>query len=129
MDTQKKLELAQGYYQSAENELMRPAEDVVIPSACYSIKCSLRNFFEAYLDEAKIPFSERDSLQTLHEKCAFHDPGFCMFGLNGMQCRCEMEASRSSTYCMDVKRVIRCDQILQDIRDYMQAKGEANKLH
>lgn len=119
MNTESILYKAQTHFNAASAELARPAEDVVLPSACYSIKRSLRSYLEAYLTTYGIRFSAVATLEQLMEKCVRHNPEFVQFDVSGMECKCDHGDACLQTFCMDVSRTKKCEHLLNEVRSFV----------
>lgn len=119
MTTNDRIRKAIEDFRFAQNEMMRPEEDVVLLSACFSMKSSIRGFLEAYLSSVGAPINVEDSLETLLIKCADRNPEFRRYDLAKLQCSCDKGNSTSKTYCMDTARIAECQDMLNKLCDFV----------
>jgi len=64
-----KFEQAEQYLESAQNEMNRPAEDVVPYMVCRSARESISSYLMGFLLKNKVKFDEEDTTEDLLKKC------------------------------------------------------------
>lgn len=64
-----KFEQADQFLESAQNELNRPAEDVVSYMVCRSVRKSISYYLMGFLLKNKTTFDEKDTVEVLLKKC------------------------------------------------------------
>lgn len=109
-------------FRCAQEEMMRPEEDVVLLSACYSVKRAIRGFLEGYLNSVSIQSSPKDELETLMNKCVMQNPNFLRFNLDALRCKCDTGMSAGQSYCMTVDQVGQCLKLVTDIHEFVAPK-------
>lgn len=119
MNTEATIEKAMEDFRFAHNEMMRPQEDVVLLSACYSVKRAIRGFLSAYLSSVNIPVAPADQIETLMKKCADHNIKFSQFNINSLNCKCDDAVCSNQTYCMDMDKLKQCHILLTDLCDFV----------
>lgn len=119
MNPEARIEQAMEDFRFAYNELMRPEEDVVLISACLSLRRSIRGFLQAYLTSVKIKFTPENSLEELMLKCKEYNPEFNRFAMQTLRCRCDDGNCGAQSYCMEMEQVTECQVLLNDISDYV----------
>lgn len=106
-------------FQCANEEMMRPQEDVVLLSACYSVKRSIRGFLEGYLTSVSVQTSPQDGLETLMQKCVMQNPDFLRFNLDALRCKCDTGLCAGQSYCMTVDQVGQCLTFVTELREFV----------
>jgi len=119
MNAEQKLEKALDDYCFAHEELMRPEEDVVLLSACYSVKRAIRGFLEGYLDSVHAGFLPGDNLETLMQKCIMKNPDFLRFNVDVLQCKCDSAACSAKSYCMTMDQVKSCMDLMSELCEFI----------
>lgn len=106
------LSKAQKKIQLAEEELMKPNEDVVSFSICNQSKSAIKILLESYLIKHNINFNDQEPLALLLERCTIHNPNFKSIDLSSFNCR---NTSNSQNYCDDINKVSNCLSIAKQI--------------
>ena len=106
------LSKAQKKIQEAEDELMKPNEDVVAFSVCNQSKMAIKILLESYLIKNNLNFNEQEPLALLLERCATYNPNFKSIDLSNMNCR---NTPNSQNYCDDIAKVSSCLTVAKQI--------------
>lgn len=103
---------AQKKIQFAEEELMKPNEDVVSFSVCNQSKLAIKILLESYLTKHNINFKDQEPLALLLERCTIHNSNFKSIDLSSLTCR---NTPNSQNYCDGVAKVSNCLNIAKQI--------------
>ncbi|MCX6312451.1 MAG: hypothetical protein NT084_12540, partial [Bacteroidetes bacterium] len=119
MDSNSKFDQAQANYEFAINELMRPKEDVVLLSACHSVKKSIRGYLTGFLETNKVTFSPEESIESLMSRCLKEDANFVQFDMNTVKCKCDDGDCIGKSYCLSMEQVKNCISIVSDLGNFV----------
>lgn len=106
------LSKAQKKIQLAEDELMKPKEDVVSYGVCNHSKLAIKILLESYLIKHNIAFNEQESVALLFERCTLHNPDFKSISINEINCR---NTPNSQNYCEEISKVSNCLTVAKQI--------------
>ena len=70
------VEQAEEFFQTAQEELYKPEEDVVRYMVCKSAFNAVLKYLTAYLQERSIPIGQEETLESILELCRKDDPKF-----------------------------------------------------
>ena len=112
----KSLQDAHAALLMAENELSRPQEDVVTLSACNTVRNSLREMFENYLDAHGIKTTLNSSLEELKDQCISANILFRNIDLRNVECKGEDHAHCDGKYCLSVTNVSTCLAVAKQVK-------------
>lgn len=119
MNAEQKLEKALDNYCFAHEEMMRPQEDVVLLSACYSVKRAIRGFLEGYLTVEQVQYHTVDTLEVLMQKCIMKNPDFLRFNVEVLQCKCDTKSCAAKSYCMNMDQVKSCIDLMSELCEFV----------
>lgn len=119
MNTETTFDKALDDYRFAQEEMMRPEEDVVLLSACYSVKRAIRGFLEGYLTSVSVKTSPTDELESLIQKCVLQNPDFLRFNIDVLQCKCDKGLCAGQSYCMTMEQVRECLKLMTDLCEFV----------
>ncbi len=111
-------------YQFALNELMRPEEDVVLLSACYSVKNAFRGFLAGYLASRGVKHSPDENIESLMSKCVHEDINFLRFDLDKLNCKCDNGECSTPSYCMTFPQVKECVDLVSELGSFVVTNAE-----
>ncbi len=98
----------------AEEELMKPHNDIVSFSVCSNARSSIHLLLESYLLKHKIPFKEQESIALLLERCALNDKRFKSVDITNIDCR---HTATKESYCSGVDKVNSCYNTAKKIEE------------
>lgn len=113
------FEQAVNDFRFAQEEMMRPEEDIVLLSACYSVKKAIRGFLEGYLASVSVKTSPTDGLEALMQKCVMQNPDFLRFNLETLRCKGDTGLCAGQSYCMTVDQVEQCLKLVTDMHEFV----------
>jgi len=93
---------------NAQIELNRPQEDVVTLSACQSVRNSMKQIMQVYLNGHGIPIKENESLADLHDSCLKINSSFAGVDLSNVECKGIGHAHCDGKYCLTIENVNSC---------------------
>ena len=116
-DKAKKLyETAIQKLKEANDELCRPAEDVVSFMVCQNSHIALDNYLKGFLIENGIEPEVSASVDTLFEQCKAVNKNFEKVNLSGFECEAHELDSR---FCNGVTNVSRCYDIADSLDTFL----------
>jgi hypothetical protein len=105
---QAKVKQAENLLLSAQEELLKSKDDVVLFTACSKSRQSITQFLTAYLLKNGYHPESNESISDLLQHCVEIDPRFKKININEMHCSVEAEDSR---FCTDIKKIRSCVDI------------------
>jgi len=96
----------------AEDELMKPNEDVVSHSVCSNSRLAIQQLLESYLLNNNIKIQKKESLALLLERCIILNSKFKTINLSNLECR---HNANNQNYCSDVGKVSSCLTVAKQI--------------
>jgi len=102
------LNSAVDHLRLANEELLRPEEDVVCFSACKHAQLATLNFLQGYLLQQGFKPSDDMTIQDLYEKCMKINPNFEKVDLEAMACKNQFTKGND---CNELNKVSRCYDI------------------
>ncbi len=116
-DKAKKLyETAIQKLKEANDELCRPAEDVVSFMVCQNSHIAIDNYLKGFLIENGIEPEVSASVDTLFEQCKAVNKNFEKVNLSGFECEAHELDSR---FCNGVTNVSRCYDIADSLDTFL----------
>ena len=116
-DKAKKLyETAIQKLKEANDELCRPAEDVVSFMVCQNSHTAIDNYLKGFLIENGIEPEASASVDTLYEQCKAVNKNFEKVNLSGFECEAHQLDSR---FCSGVTNVSRCYDIADSLDTFL----------
>lgn len=97
---------------SANEELFRPEEDVVVYSVCKNSQYAIQNYLKGYLLEHNIDPKSYTTINLLFEQCVKINPRFQKLDLFDIKCKAHEIDSR---YCSDVSKVSNCFDVADSL--------------
>lgn len=122
MKTNSNFIQAQADYEFAANELMRPEEDVVLLSACHSVKKAIRGYLSGFLESEKISYSDSEDIESLMQKCIKKDIDFLRFDMDQLNCKCDSGECTGKSYCLSFEQVNRCIALVSELDNFLLSK-------
>ena len=116
-DKAKKLyETAIQKLKEANDELCRPAEDVVSFMVCQNSHIAIENYLKGFLIENGIEPDASASVDSLYEQCKAVNRNFEKVNLSGFECE---EHQLDSRFCNGVTNVSRCYDIADSLDTFL----------
>lgn len=94
--------------QTATDELSRPQEDVVTLAACQTVRNSMHEMMQIYLQARGEAPAVNPGLEQLLEQCAAHNSEFSRVDFSNIECRGVGHEQCDGKYCLSVDRVSGC---------------------
>jgi len=107
---------AQKEIQKAEEELMKPKEDVVSFSVCANSRLAMQQLLESYLLKNNILIKKHEPLALLLERCIKLNPKFKTIDFSNVDCRYN---ANNKNYCSGLDKVNNCLNIAKQIEDLL----------
>lgn len=92
----------------AEEEYYKPAEDMVMHSACKGSLLAIVDYMKGFLVEHNKELVVDDTVVSLYYKCLEINPNFKKLDIHQLMCKCEPIGSKS---CTDMLRITKCFDI------------------
>lgn len=116
-DKAKKLyETAIQKLKEANDELCRPAEDVVSFMVCQNSHIAIENYLKGFLAENGVEPGNSVSVDDLYEQCKALNQNFEKVNLSGFECEAHQLDSR---FCNGVSNVSRCFDIADSLDTFL----------
>jgi HEPN domain-containing protein len=116
-DTAKRLyETAIQKLKEANDELCRPAEDVVTFMVCQNSHIAIENYLKGFLLENDMEPALISSVDALYEQCKSLNRNFEKVNLSGFECEAHQLDSR---FCSGVTNVSRCFDIADSLDKFL----------
>ena len=112
---------------SAEHELRRPHEDVVVYSVCFTIRQSVSSMMTLYLLTRGARSVSSNSLAELYEQCCKYDKDFLSVKFNDIFCRNEEMKTCRDKFCSSVQTVSGCLNSAIQMKELLQKKLSLNE--
>lgn len=116
--------------QRANEELYRPAEDVVTYSVCVYSRRALHNFLKClymlYAEEHGDPVEEHLTIEDMITYCSRYDDLLKDIDFTHIACKCQEdihEGQKEPYYCNDVRKVDYCKSLAEDVQKLVIKKG------
>ena len=103
----------------ANDELCRPAEDVVAFMVCQNSHIAIDNYLKGFLIENSIEPDASASVDKLYEQCKAVNRNFEKVNLSGFECEAHQLDSR---FCSGVTNVSRCFNIADSLIRFLGRK-------
>jgi len=103
---------AQKKIQLADEEFMKPQEDVISFSICTNSRLAIQLLFESELLQYGIPVKKNESIALLLERCIMLNPDFKTIDLSKVDCR---HNPNNHNYCSDLDKVGSCFNIAKQV--------------
>ncbi len=100
----------------ANDELCRPAEDVVSFMVCQNSHIAIENYLKGFLIENGIDPEASASVDSLYEQCKAVNRNFEKVNLSGFECEAHQLDSR---FCNGVTNVSRCYDIADSLDTFL----------
>jgi len=100
----------------ANDELCRPAEDVVSFMVCQNSHIAIDNYLKGFLIQNGIEPEANTSVDTLYEQCKAVNRNFEKVNLSGFECEAHELDSR---FCNGVTNVSRCFDIADSLDTFL----------
>ena len=100
----------------ANDELCRPAEDVVSFMVCQNSHIAIDNYLKGFLLENSIETDASTSVDKLYEQCKAVNRNFEKVNLSGFECEAHQLDSR---FCNGVTNVSRCFDIADSLDTFL----------
>ena len=100
----------------ANDELCRPAEDVVSFMVCQNSHIAIENYLKGFLIENGIEPEASASVDSLYEQCKAMNRNFDKVNLSGFECEAHQLDSR---FCNGVTNVSRCYDIADSLDTFL----------
>ncbi|WP_297692535.1 HEPN domain-containing protein [uncultured Eudoraea sp.] len=113
---QKLYETAIQKLKEANDELCRPAEDVVSFMVCQNSHIAIDNYLKGFLIENNIEPEANATVDALYEKCKAVNGNFEKVNLSGFECE---EHQLDSRFCSGVTNVSRCYDIADSLDTFL----------
>jgi hypothetical protein len=115
------LEKATAHLDFANEEMNRPAEDLVTFSVCYQTKQGLSDLMHYHLLQNKIEVTGHPTLEELRQKCATFDRRFEMMNFESMRCY-PTRLENEDCFCLGIDRVKECLSIANQVKTLIESK-------
>lgn len=99
------VKLAEDFLHSAQEELLKSKDDVVLYTACSKSRQAIEKFLIAYLLKNGFEPESKESISDLLKHCTEIDPRFNTIKIDAMQCGKEAEDAR---FCTDIHKIESC---------------------
>ena len=113
---QKLYETAIQKLKEANDELCRPAEDVVAFMVCQNSHIAIENYLKGFLIENGYEPGADASVDSLYEQCKAVNRNFEKVNLSGFECE---EHQLDSRFCNGVTNVSRCYDIADNLDTFL----------
>ena len=120
---QKLYETAIQKLKEANDELCRPAEDVVAFMVCQNSHIAIENYLKGFLIENGIEPEASASVDSLYEQCKAMNRNFDKVNLSGFECEAHQLDSR---FCNGVTNVSRCYDIADSLDTFLREEKIIN---
>ncbi len=100
----------------ANDELCRPAEDVVSFMVCQNSHIAIENYLKGFLTENSIEPDASASVDQLYEQCKAVNRNFEKVNLSGFECESHRLDSR---FCSGATNVSRCFDIADSLDTFL----------
>lgn len=104
-----RFEHAEELIEAAQNELNRPAEDVVPFMVCHNAREAIADYFKGYILRQDAQYNEDDSLEDLLHQCQAIDLRYEEFDLSPFNFK------RDEAYSAEFGRMKCCIELAQEI--------------
>lgn len=91
--------------QEANEELLRPKEDVVSYVVCKNSQNAIEDYLKGYLLKNGVNPDKFKTIDNLYNECKSLDKRFEKVNLSGITCKSQ---DTNSTYCVEVSKVSNC---------------------
>lgn len=104
----------------AKEEYYKPAEDVVLHSACKGSLLAIVDYMKGFLIEHEVALELEDTVASLYYKCLAINPKFKDIDIHSLYCKCEPIGTKS---CVDVSKISKCIDVASSIESIMKTKN------
>lgn len=115
-ETLQQLRSANQKFLLAQNELNRPSEDVVPISVCFSVRQSMLEWMQGFLQFANHTGSKDAQLDNLLAHCRACAPAFNSVKLDAVMCCKEDSSQWEKSYCLAVSNLCGCLKTASEIK-------------
>lgn len=105
-----KVEQANQFLQLAQDELNRPAEDVVSYMVCRSVRKSIAHYLMGYLLKNNVGFDEQETVDDLLKKCKSVNGDFKSFDLS------PLNFTKDYEYTAEIDRMDKCIDLAHETK-------------
>jgi len=112
----KSFKLAIEKLNEANEELLRPNEDVVSYMVCKNSQYAIENYLRGYLYKNGIEPSTYKTIEGLYEQCKIINKKFENVDLSEFRCKAYDTDTR---YCTEVKKVANCFDIADSLDTFL----------
>ena len=124
------FQMADKDLEQANEELYRPAEDVVTYSVCVYSRRALHNFLKClymlYADENGDTVKEQPTIDEMITYCGRYNDHLKSIDFSSLDCKCQEDIHKNQKepyYCNDVDKVDYCRTLAEDVRELLVKKG------
>lgn len=104
----------------AEEEYYKPAEDMVLHSACKGSLLAIVDYMKGFLVEHKKELQVDDTVVSLYYKCLEVNPNFKKLDIHQLNCKCDPIGTKS---CTDMLRITKCFDIAKAMEHVVEQKN------
>ena len=104
----------------AEQEYYKPAEDMVMQSACKGSLLAIVDYMKGFLVKNDKELDVDDTVVSLYYKCLEVNPDFKKLDIHQLSCKCDPIGSKS---CTDMLRVTKCFDIANALEHIIETKN------
>ena len=104
---------------SAQDEMLKTEDDVVLYLACTSARNSIKKFLMGYLMNHGVESKSTVSVEELLTQCQAINPKFSDLNINNMYCSNE---THDANFCIYQEQVNKCIQLASEAKEMAVAK-------
>lgn len=114
--SEKLFSKAQNKINLAEQNLMKPKEDIVSFSVCIHSRTAIQFLLESYLIKNNVPIKEKESIALLLERCIIYNSKFKAIDFTKIDCR---HNTTNHGYCNSIDKVSNCLLVAKQIEELL----------